>query len=388
MSAPFSRSLRALGAEGAGGGPVVLAVAIVLLAGWIAWAFFGRVTVWAVTPDARVEVAAAAHPVTATEAGRVEASTLALGRVVAAGEVLVELDRALQERALAEETARRAALEAELGALRVELEGARALVGTSEATGSAAVAEAEARAAQAEATARLAEERAERLAGLAAGRQVSELELSQARAEASAARAAADALRTGLSREGLERRGDAGDREVRVAALAREIAGLEGALATSDVTRSRLEAALERRTIRAPVAGKVAEAPTLAPGSFLAEGALVATVVPDGDLRVVGTFAPSEALGRVRVGQPARLRLDGFPWTWFGTVPATVAAVADEVRDGGVRVELHPEPLAESPIRLQHGLPGAVEIAVEEVTPAELVLRAAGRLLAPPEPEP
>ncbi|MFN7146419.1 MAG: hypothetical protein ACK4YP_21780, partial [Myxococcota bacterium] len=122
MSAPFSRSLRALGAEGAGGSPLVLTVATVLVGVWLAWAAFGRVTVWAVTDDARVEVAAAAHPVTATESGRVEASTVALGRAVAAGEVLVELDRALQERALAEEEARGAALAAELLALRVELD--------------------------------------------------------------------------------------------------------------------------------------------------------------------------------------------------------------------------------------------------------------------------
>ena len=59
MSAPFSRSLRALGAEGAGGSPVVLAVATLILLAWGAWALFGRVTVWAVTADARVEVAAA-----------------------------------------------------------------------------------------------------------------------------------------------------------------------------------------------------------------------------------------------------------------------------------------------------------------------------------------
>ncbi|MFN7145017.1 MAG: HlyD family efflux transporter periplasmic adaptor subunit, partial [Myxococcota bacterium] len=146
---------------------------------------------------------------------------------------------------------------------------------------------------------------------------------------------------------------------------------------------TRLRAALDRRTIRASVVGRIGEAPTLAPGAFLEEGALVATVVPDGELRVIGVFAPSEALGRVRVGQRARLRLDGFPWTWFGTVPATVQAVADEVRDGGVRVELAPEPAPTSPIPLQHGLPGAVEIAVEEISPAALVLRSAGQLLAP-----
>jgi membrane fusion protein (multidrug efflux system) len=48
-----------------------------------------------------------------------------------------------------------------------------------------------------------------------------------------------------------------------------------------------------------------------------------------------------------------------------------------------VRVEF--EPLAaNSPVTLQHGLPGSIEVTVEQTTPAVLVLRAAGQLLAKP----
>lgn len=39
-------------------------------------------------------------------------------------------------------------------------------------------------------------------------------------------------------------------------------------------------------------------------------------------------FAPSSALGRVRPGQRARVRLAGFPWTEYGTISASVASVA------------------------------------------------------------
>ena len=58
--------------------------------------------------------------------------------------------------------------------------------------------------------------------------------------------------------------------------------------------------------------------------------------------------------------------------------------MASEVRDGRVRVELTvaSEPPARLP--LQHGLPGTVEVEVEQATPATLVLRAAGQLLARP----
>ena len=45
----------------------------------------------------------------------------------------------------------------------------------------------------------------------------------------------------------------------------------------------------------------------------------LATVIPSADLKVVAGFPPSDALARVRQGQPAQMRLDGFPWTEFGS---------------------------------------------------------------------
>ncbi|MDP2306324.1 MAG: HlyD family efflux transporter periplasmic adaptor subunit [Pseudomonadota bacterium] len=387
MSAPFSRSLRALGAEGAGASPLVIGVAAALLAAWMGWFGFGRVTVWAVTDAARVEVDGAAHPVSATEAGRVVSAHLGLGREVVEGEVLIELDHALQQHALEEEQAHQQALDVELAALRAELATALGMVGTTRASGAAAVAEAESRVTEADATAHLAEERAARLAQLVGGPQLSELELLQARAAATSARAAADGTRIGLSREGLDRRGAMGDREARVAQLEREVATVSGAVGTSAAVVARLAAAVDRRKVRAPVTGRLGDVSSVAVGAVLAEGDRVATVVPRGALRIVAAFVPSEALGRVRIGQSARLRLDGFPWTWYGTVPAVVTGVADEVRDGVVRVELAPEPAppsgGASAVPLQHGLPGAVEVAVEEVSPATLVLRAAGGALGP-----
>jgi membrane fusion protein (multidrug efflux system) len=78
------------------------------------------------------------------------------------------------------------------------------------------------------------------------------------------------------------------------------------------------------------------------------------------------------------------LRLDGFPWTQFGSLAATVTRVASEARDGQVRVELHlASPGGRPDIPMQHGLPGTVEIHVEEITPLVLIVRAAGRLVNP-----
>ena len=106
-------------------------------------------------------------------------------------------------------------------------------------------------------------------------------------------------------------------------------------------------------------------------------------IIP-GMLKIMTDFLPPAALGRIQPGQPARLRLEGFPWTQYGAVAATVASVASEVRDGQVRVELAVHSDAASPIPLQHGLPGTIEVEVDHVSPAALILRTAGLLLTVP----
>ena len=57
--------------------------------------------------------------------------------------------------------------------------------------------------------------------------------------------------------------------------------------------------------------------------------------------------------------------------------------MASEIRDGGIRVELALDARFDSRI-LSTGLPGSVEVEIETLSPANLVLRTAGSLLAGP----
>jgi multidrug efflux pump subunit AcrA (membrane-fusion protein) len=155
-------------------------------------------------------------------------------------------------------------------------------------------------------------------------------------------------------------------------------------MTTAAATIERLAHEIERRRIRAPMAGRLGEVADLRLGSVVREGDRLAAVVPRGDLQVVADFLPPSALGRIHSGQPARLRLEGFPWTQYGSLSGTVRRVASEVRDGRVRVELSVNKPHASPIPLQHGLPGTVGVQVDLLAPVTLVLRAAGKLLAYP----
>jgi hypothetical protein len=99
---------------------------------------------------------------------------------------------------------------------------------------------------------------------------------------------------------------------------------------------------------------------------------------PMGTLTIAALFQSSVALGRIRPGQPARVRFGGFPWTQYGSAPARVSNVAGELGDGRIRVGLTLEPGVLSKIPYQHGLTALVDVEIERVSPATLVLRSAG----------
>jgi membrane fusion protein (multidrug efflux system) len=174
------------------------------------------------------------------------------------------------------------------------------------------------------------------------------------------------------------------EREVRIARLQGEIAALESQRATQQADTERLSYEIDRRRIRAPADGRIGEAINLQVGAVVPEGARLASIVPAGRLLVVAHYPAQAAFGRIRPGQPATLRLSGFPWAEFGTVSANVTHVAQEVRDGKVRVELALSEGSSFRGTLAHGMPGTLEVAVERVSPLGLTLRAAGLWLTQP----
>jgi len=87
--------------------------------------------------------------------------------------------------------------------------------------------------------------------------------------------------------------------------------------------------------------------------------------------------------GLVQPGQQALLRLDTYPWTQYGTLDAIVTAVANDSKNGQIRIELLLKPDQPTSIPLQAGLSGTADIEIDRVTPAVLVLRAAGRRVLP-----
>ena len=385
MSVAFSRTIKSLRAERTPGAVVAISASCFVLMLWLAWLVLGRVSVYAVSTAARLEAGSASHPVQALYAGRIATNNLVLGRQVKRGDVLIELDTTTQHLQLVEEQTRRSSLEAEYLTLERVIAAEQKVLEEETAAATLGVSEAQARVQEAEAAAAYANLDAEKKTRLHAEGLLSQIDLARTSADAKKQNAVVESLRSAAKRQEAELLARATERESRIEALRREANRLAGERSKLGATLNRLASEVELRRIVAPVDGRIGEVATLRAGDVVPSGERLGAIIPDEQLKVVAQFAPATALGRVRSGQLARLRFEGFPWTQYGTLTARVSNVANEVRDGQVRVELDPSHGFRIP--LQHGLPGSTEIEVERISPASLLLRTAGQMVAPRKPD-
>jgi multidrug resistance efflux pump len=394
MATPFTRTMRSL--EGAHRGPWPrLAAALGILGFWAAWMTCARVTVYATSTTARLEVSGMAHHVAAHDTGRIVELELGLGRPVTEGAVLLVLDSTIEQRKLDEALAHVEALAPRMESLRVQIEAEQEAAAWQWRVDGASLAKSQADALQAELTAvhdgqldavsqRLHDE------NLASG-----IDALNADSVAHESRAKVTGAKADVRRLAVTQRYDGKLSLVRVAELRQKVADLEGEASAARAAVETARAELARRTVRAPAAGALGAIGTLQVGDVLKAGDAIATIVPGGVVRIVGEFQPADAVGRILPGQHATARISGFPWTQFGVLEANVGEVAKEARDGTVRVELAIDEVSSGTrIPRQHGLPGTVDVEVDRVSPWTLLLRSAGASLqsgaqpaaAPPAP--
>ena len=365
MPAVFSCTLRSFEADSFRPSLFALLIVAIFLGVWGIWFFLSEIALYEVTDKARLEVNQAVHPIEAPLIGKVVGNWLSLSKTVQIGDLLVELETTEYRLELAEERARIAAFAAELEMLHNLIRVEQAAQQEERQTSQAELDEARARYHEAKVIARIAQEEADRFTRLHSKAYLAEIDHLKAQAEAQKYQAAADVRRLAIPRLELVQRTKEIDRETQIEDLKRRITRLEGELKTAEAKLDKWQFEIERRRIRAPIAGYIGEVSELRIGVFVDEGDRLGAIVPKGKLKVIAYFLPSAALGRIKPGQPARLRIKGFPWTQYGIMPAVVANVGSEAPDGWVRVELGIGQTAGSAIPVQHGLPASVEVKVE-----------------------
>lgn len=372
MAPDFSQTTRALGADRGVARAVVL-VLLVLLVAWGGWLAQGQVTLIEASDQARVQAEGLAR-LRLPLAGEVVAQPVRLGDRVEVGDVLLRLDQGAADLEVAVAAARVAALEAQLAA-RAEARDAQG-ASLAAATGARVAAQAAARASLAEAT--LARDAARRALGdaqrLYAARAISASALDEAESALGAAQAQVAAAEAAV-RGAVDQTTETTQSGTVQAAQARvEDEAVVADLATAQAALRQAEEQRDRHVLRAPVAGHVGELVALLPGQSVAADTLIAVVVPDGELVVAARFSPEHAAGRLQAGQSARVRIVGAGGQ--GSRAARVREVGSEPgTDGLVGVVLE---LLEPSAALHHGLVAEVEVTVEVVSPAEVLMRAAG----------
>jgi len=353
--------------------------------GLIAWATCAEVPVMKVSSQGRIEPHNAVYRLEPQAAGKVVRSLLDLDKDVKEGDLLIEFDTRTERLELDQARATAAALEQELTVIRDQIANKKTELAASNRVDEVALREAHEREGEIAPRHKLAEQRAE-LAKRSPTGSISELEKMERLTEADSLGFAGRAQ--GLAIERLRREQEV-KRQTIVAqnlGLKREELRIDGQLRELRVNIDRLQYAIDRKQYKAPASGRLVDVVELGAGAFIADGQRLGTILAtDADIRVRARF-PKEMVGMIRPGQTAQLKLDGYPWTIYGTVPARVTRVGTEpgitatpeAIPGTVRVELDLEKPSDTRIQLQHGLTATVEVEVARVSPVALLMRAIG----------
>ena len=328
-----------------------------------------------------MELDSATYPVESPLLGRVVQTSLHVGQVVHRGEVLVEIDPVPDQLQLRQQQAAAGGLGAEVERLRAQIDDEEKARLEEQRTAAVSAEEAQNRVREAGATVEYAKAELSRTQRLQREGLAPERDVEKVGAELDRQRAVVATMESAARRIPQEQLTRERERDVRIARLHGEIASLETQRNTLNVGMDRANYEIERREVRAPVDGRIGETTILRTGAVVQPGERLASIFSSGRLIVAAEFPANAAFGRIQPGQPARMRLDGFPWAEFGAVPAKVSQVAAEIRDSNVRVEFEIQPDSSFRGKLEHGMPGSIDVAVEHVTPLSLILRTAGQWL-------
>jgi len=378
------------------GSRVLLAILVTLgFGGLIVWAVFARVPVMKVSSQGRIEPHNAVYRLEPPAAGRVVRSLLNLDEEVKLGDLLIEFDTRSETLELEQSKATQAAAEQELAVIRAQISNKKDEFAANGLVDEVAVREEIEKEGEIGPRHRLAEQRAQ-LAQQSPSGSISELEKLERRTESDSLAYASRAQSLAIVRLKREQAVKRETLTAQLLGLQREQLRSEGQLRELKVTIDRLQYQIDKKHYRAPASGRLVDVVELAAGDFIAEGQRLGTILAsDADVRVRARF-PKEMVGILQPGQFAQLKLDGYPWTIYGTVRAKVTRVGTEpginatpeAIPGTVRVELDLQSPADPRIQLQHGLTAQVEVEVARVSPIALLLRSLGEWrFTPQEPD-
>ena len=377
MAADFSRTLRSLHSQQSGSGAIIALAAWLLIGGWIFWFARASITLYETSEQATIQTKTTVRRVQSPLAGVLLENNIRLGQRVVSGQLLAKLDDQKLQLALKTLRQKQTSTAALIEQVEREIAAEQAALEAQNHAALAAAEEQQTRIAAAHTHVETTRRKADRLKKLWEQMAVAEQKYEQAEAEAKLAKTKTLEAEAALAVLRAQAEANRSDRLTQLAGLALKRQELQEQAEILKTEFKQQQHEITRREIRAPATGRIGQVGDFPVGSALDSGAVLASIVPAGEPRVVAHF-PAQALGRLETGQTARLRLKAFPWTQYGGLNARVVQVGNELRDGKARVELELLKTSSS-IPIQHGLAGSLEVEIDRVSPLTLVLRSLGR---------
>jgi multidrug efflux pump subunit AcrA (membrane-fusion protein) len=166
------------------------------------------------------------------------------------------------------------------------------------------------------------------------------------------------------------------EHEVKLAELERNQKTKKGEIDAACIELAGLELEKRQAVLVAPMDGVVISGDVKV-GDLLAPGKAVAEIAEQKGF-LFEASVPTEEVGHLRVGMPARLRLDAYDYQKYGTLQGTVTFVSPDsgINEGQkaafylVRIALHGDEVGRGEYRgkVKLGMAGQVEIVTEEET--------------------
>jgi HlyD family secretion protein len=94
--------------------------------------------------------------------------------------------------------------------------------------------------------------------------------------------------------------------------------------------------------LRAPQSGTVKDLATHTPGTVVAPGTILMTIVPDGEKLRAEVWVSNDDIGFVRAAQPVKIKLAAFPFQKYGVLEGAVAQVSADSTEGTFRALIDP----------------------------------------------
>jgi hemolysin D len=99
-------------------------------------------------------------------------------------------------------------------------------------------------------------------------------------------------------------------------------------LLTQELVKAR--ARHQYQTLRAPVNGRVQQLDIYSVGGVVTPAEVLMVIVPRDSLLEAEAWIQNKDIGFVREGQRAEIKVDAFPFTKYGTIPASIMKISEE----------------------------------------------------------